>query len=317
MIESEGPGYLVLANLELSTRVRLSRPLYEFVRLFREPSRVADLVPGEVRQRLKPQLEMLMAKHVLLDPDVEGPRRELRLRSNVAYRFCNSPAFDPRSPTDFTIIGLPCDSESDCDSRLAPEALRRKSLDYPFRRAIENNLPCGWFDADTGRWILKGASLSDAGDIAIEHGESQASLFVRVDKVLEECRQGGSTPIILGGDRGATETALKTVTGNGAPTIARLRADGSLAVPDIGKAIYLSIDLAIASAAYSDPRSKAAETLATLSDLKERVVALGRTNPIIAIDLVGLDMRGDAGRLGAALGCELALTAMEAACGSS
>ncbi len=317
VIESEGPDHLVLANLEMATRVRVSRPLYRFVRVFRQPSRISSIVSRRAMQKLRPHLDLLRHKHILLDANAEDYRQQIRLRSNVAYRFCNCPAFDPKNPTDFTVVGLPCDADTDRDSRIAPEALRRKSLDFPFRRGIEDNLPCGWFDADAERWILEGVTLSDAGDIVIEHGETRDSLFKRASRVLSECRQGGSIPIILGGDWVATELAVQAIGGVQPAAIARLTEDGTIAVPEEGASTYLSIDLTIANAAYDDPDSSATAALALLSTLKQQIVALGRSNPIIAIDVVELDMRSGAGPLGAALGCQLVLTAMEAACASS
>jgi arginase family enzyme len=313
VIESVGPNYVVLANLETAARIRVSNALYEFVRHFRTQTRLADLVGAEALEKLRPQIELLVSREILIDTRKDYGSGKRRLLTNVAYRFCNAPAFDNRNPADFTVLGLPCDTETANGSRLAPEAMRRKSLDFPFRCGIEDNRPMGWFDADLGQWILKDVSICDAGDVIIEHGETRECLYDRVRAVLTQCLSGGSIPIILGGDQIATEATLLAIGGEFAPEFARLREDATLSLPAKGAATYLSLDLAACNEAFHSPQSSTAHSLASLAELKAQIRALGRTNPIVAIDVVGIDMHSHAGRLGAAMGCQLLLAAMEAA----
>ena len=120
------------------------------------------------------------------------PRIPARLRTAVAYKFCGAPAYAKSTKPDFLILGIPHDLAGDGDSRLVPALIRHKSLDYSYQLEFGNGRPRGWFDVNRGAWMLRGATLADAGDVPVDYGESRARFLERVGE-----RSRNAAPIRL------------------------------------------------------------------------------------------------------------------------
>jgi hypothetical protein len=245
---------------------------------------------------------------------------------------------------DFAVLGIPYDLASETDGRLAPELIRRKSLDYPYHLKFEDARPRGWFDADLGERILKSAMIADAGDIRIDHGEASSELGARITRSLRQIWGNTTIPVCIGGDCRVTTIVLENIAQRELLTLVRITADPTksdaewqhlilgeyvAAVICVGARsedytdplaamrlagcsattrIYLSIDLGILEA-----RSDGGGPTPTLQDLKALIYAVGERCSIAIIDLVGLNMRRDNVTLDAISACHLALTAMSAA----
>lgn len=80
-----------------------------------------------------------------------------------------------------------------------------------------------------------------------------------------------------------------------------------------GNAVHLSIDLAIATPDWMPAGNRAAGHGLSLDALRTLVLDIGVTQRIVGIDLVGLDVRRAHAEIAAAIGCNLALTALDAA----
>ncbi len=339
VLESQDDTHVVVANIARGTRLRVSRSVYRFLQAFRQPRRVGDVLSTDDTLRAMPQVRLLIEKHLLDDVDSPVPAtRQTRVRNAVAYRFCNAPALVATHPPDFVILGIPCDLFADTDGRLAPDLIRRKSMDYPYQLRFADARPRGWFDADRAAWILRGATIADAGDVHIDHGEPEARLHERVAFALAQSCGGRSIPVLLGGDRSATYAAVAAMPHRRDLVVIQLTADPAGATAegagdrlcridhvaevvtlgghgDAGKEagrdrlVYLSVDLAL----VAPPCGPGGIPAPALQDLKTLIGAIGAAHAIVGIDLVGLDMRRGRANVGAIIGCQLALTAMDAA----
>ena len=207
-LESQDDTHVVVVNTASAARIRLSLSAYRFLKAFGTPRRIDQIMSDQAARRILPQVRMLIDKHLLVDADTPSPTEAARLRTAVAYKFCAAPAHVKSTKSDFVILGVPYDLAGDIDSRLAPDLIRRKSLDYSYQLEFGDGRPRGWFDVNRGVWMLRGAKLADAGDVPVEYGEDRARFFERVGEALAECCTDRSVPVILGGDRSVTYAAV-------------------------------------------------------------------------------------------------------------
>lgn len=340
-LESQDDTHVVVANVAQGTRARLSRSAYRFLQAFRQPRRVDEILSANDARRALPQVRMLVDRRLLEDADTPAGAQPTRVRTAVAYKFCNAPAYVARQSPDFVVLGIPHDLSGETDGRLAPGLIRQKSLDYPYQLRFDDARPRGWFDADRAAWILKGATIADAGDVHVDYGETKARFRDRVAVALAHACSRRTVPLILGGDRGVTAAAIAGLPCRRNLAVVQITADPARATDEgAGEqlrrlehvrqvvtldgrggisgiadaagddlAVYLSIDLDIV-ASVPKPRPV---PVPDLHDLKDLIAAIGAAHAIVGIDLVGLDMRKAASTLGAITGCQLALTAMSAA----
>lgn len=347
-LESRDDTHVVVVNTATAARVKLTLSAYRFLKAFESPRHIDQVVPGGAAGVL-PQVRILFDKRMLVDADSPKSADRARLRTAVAYKFCGAPAYSASAAPDFVVLGIPYDLDGEIDCRLAPGLIRQKSLDYSYRLEFGEGRPRGWFDVNRGDWILRGATLADAGDVPVDYGEDQERYFQRVGEALDECGAGRSVPLILGGDRSATRAALGGLRGDGKLTAVRITAEpeetgrqlarldnvervlslgaGPDDARELGEGnpeetvrawgeslpIYLSIDLGLATADHMKPAADGRPSGRTLHELKRTIAAIGRFHRIVGIDLVGLDMRSRSPELTAVIGCHLALAAMSAA----
>jgi len=339
VLESRDDTHVVIANLARGTRVRVSQGIYRFMHAFRRPRRVDEVLSSHDTSRAMPHVRMLLDKNLLENADAPPPATHVKVRTAAAYRFCNAPALVSGQPTDFVVLGIPYDLTADTDGRLAPNLIRQKSLNYPYQLRFDDAVPRGWFDADRATNILSGATIADAGDVYVDHGETKAQFHERVAIALAQSCGGRSVPLILGGDRSVTYATLAGLPNRRELAVVQLTADTTNSAVDtaeerlreiehvrhvaildpcskaagitdaLGGAnnVYLSIDLA------SSVRALGAEEGPSIQNLKSLITSIGAAHAIIGIDLVGLDMRDQAYALAGITGCQLALTAMSAA----
>jgi agmatinase len=216
-LESRDDTHVVVVNTASAARVKLTFSAYRFLKAFESPRRIDQVVPDGAAARVD--------KQILVDADSPTSADPARLRTAVAYKFCGAPAYARSTAPDFLILGIPYDLAGDIDSRLAPALIRQKSLDYSYQLEFGDGRPRGWFDVNRGAWILRGATLADAGDVPVDYGEDQARFFERVGGALAECRAGRSVPVILGGDRSATRAALGGLRHDGQLTVVQITAE--------------------------------------------------------------------------------------------
>ncbi len=105
---------------------------------------------------------------------------------------------------DFTVVGIPFDegTSSRPGARYGPRAVRAASTLYSYEGGAE------LFDVELGRSILKGASVVDSGDVAIEPANGDANRDAMTRRI-RGIVAAGSTPVAVGGDHSITASILK------------------------------------------------------------------------------------------------------------
>ena len=208
-LEAQDGTHVTVFHRGSAARWKMSRAAYRFLLAFEAPRTVGEVAADEPSARLWSHVRALVAKGVLLDAEAPRGAHLARLRTAVAYRFCNAPAFAHAAPRPgCVVLGVPYDLGDDIDSRSAPAAIRQKSLDHAYEIHFSTGRPRGWFDANRDRRILEGVTIADAGDVHVEYGEDQRDLFARIGRALEEVCACGTVPVLLGGDRSITWAAV-------------------------------------------------------------------------------------------------------------
>jgi agmatinase len=224
-VEAQDDTHVTVFHHGSAARWKVSRSVYRFLLAFDTPHTLAEVAGGEPAPALLAQVDRLRARGMLVDADAPPPADHAPPRTAVAYRFAGAPACSrDASAADCVVLGVPYDLGDTVDCRLAPAAIRQKSLDYTYEIAFSNGRPRGWFAADRGQRILEGITIADAGDVRVEYGENQRELFARIERVLDEVAPPGSVPVLLGGDRSVTWAALDHARRRGPLSLVQLAA---------------------------------------------------------------------------------------------
>jgi hypothetical protein len=173
-VERAGREGVVIRDNSSGRRMRLGHPLYRFVRKFDRPHSLDEGSPPEAGRFV----QQMVSLGFLVPAD--GPPRE-PLTSRNGIRLFAAPAFDPDTLTDFTFLGIPYDGGSTAGggARRGPDAIRAASQDLPYVLDLESCRPRGWFDEDGGRWILRGTTLSDRGNVVVRPGDDPGRISDR------------------------------------------------------------------------------------------------------------------------------------------
>ena len=107
-------------------------------------------------------------------------------------------------------------------TRFGPDAVRAASAWWQYARDDGRGAPSGaagtpaegWYDLDAGRWILRGVSMADWGDVRI----TPTHLTENLDRITAGVRsilEAGSFPVLVGGDHAVTYPAIRAFAGRG------------------------------------------------------------------------------------------------------
>lgn len=121
--------------------------------------------------------------------------------------------------SDVAFLGAPFDLGTTLrpGARFGPDAVRAASAWWQYARdeaEAKDAPPEGWYDLDSGRWILRGVSMADWGDVRIVPTELTGNL----DRITEGVRailDAGSLPVMVGGDHAVTYPAIRAFAGRG------------------------------------------------------------------------------------------------------
>jgi arginase family enzyme len=146
----------------------------------------------------------------LLRPVGDGARPEPPDRVAVSPRFIGAPLHDPASPAAFTVLGLPFDGNTTGSpgARFGPAAVRAASDGVRFTVDPLTGVPVGLHDFASGRGLLQGVTLADAGDVHVSAGEDGPELYARVTDVVRDLLGAGTLPLVIGGDHSLTAPVL-------------------------------------------------------------------------------------------------------------
>ena len=172
-VESVDGSSVVVFHGATGARLRLSKPLYEVLRAFRNPATPVEALGGRNSAAARRCLETLRAKGFLVlagaggrtaGVSSEAPARPVAPSPYTVFR---CPPRGPGAwPADAAVIGVPSDLGADmAGARDAPAAVRRRSAEFVYECDFETCRPRGWFDVDRGEWILAGVTIADHGDV--------------------------------------------------------------------------------------------------------------------------------------------------------
>lgn len=220
------PVDMVLKNLSSGERMEVSAEVINLLAFFKKPttveSAIADIGVVEEETLLVEHITQLIEGGVL----VEFPEKEIRrgemamllsdqaLVQGTNFTFFNSPRADKDELEERSIVflGAPFDlgTTGYPGTRFAPDKLREISADsFEYHADIFDGTCRGWYLSDQDKYILRGIKLSDLGNVIHQVGESFDSFFGRITKVVKIVLEGGSFPVVIGGDHSITYGIMK------------------------------------------------------------------------------------------------------------
>ncbi len=207
-------------------RLRIPRALYALLVLFQQPMSLAALAASDARaERAKSALENLLAKGFLVRADEPLAPVVRRLVTDPPVRLFDCPAHRlVPAEADVVIFGVPSDvaDRAAAGARNGPAALREISLQVLYMLDKLSGRPQGWFDADRERSVLAGVSFGDCGDIFVDYGEPQTSVFSKLSDALEKVLREHTLPVLLGGDASICIPAIETLQARASLTVLRI-----------------------------------------------------------------------------------------------
>src|SRR5690606_32480352 len=163
-VEAADESSVVVFHGATGARLRLSKPLYEVLRAFRNPAAPAEALGRRDFAAARRCLETLRAKGFLVLADAGGrtagvggevPARPVAPSPYTMFR--GSPRGPGAWPAHAAVIGVPSDLGADAaGARDAPAAVRRRSAEFVYECDFDTCRPRGWFDVDRGERILAG-----------------------------------------------------------------------------------------------------------------------------------------------------------------
>ncbi len=116
---------------------------------------------------------------------------------------------------DIAFLGVPFDLGTTLrpGARFGPQAIRTASAWWPYT-SDDGTKAGGWYDLSLGRWILRGVTMADCGDVEIAATEITANLD-RITRVVAGVLSAGSFPVIVGGDHAITFPVVRALADHG------------------------------------------------------------------------------------------------------
>ena len=121
--------------------------------------------------------------------------------NRAAQRAFNCEKWDEGESYDVVIVGIPSDVGALSRHRSAASGIkliRQASQIYKYSLTEEGH-PVGWYDYDSGKAILKGIKIADAGDFNIDRYQPESSL-AKLPDVLQKIKSSTNLLVVLGGD---------------------------------------------------------------------------------------------------------------------
>ena len=174
---------------------------------FEAPATVAGMLEVYPFHRKKSVafLESCAAEQFLLPVDGRGRPRFPALR-RVETTMFHAPHARAEEPSAFTFVGIPFDTNTTGapGARFGPSSVRQASEGCRYGLDPSSLSPRGFIDFSSGLTLLKGVTISDAGDINIHTGEDPSETYDRITDVTKDLVETGTVPIFIGGDHSMT-----------------------------------------------------------------------------------------------------------------
>ena len=137
-----------------------------------------------------------------------SPPQESLPFSGIAT-FAGYPFWNPDQKTDAVVLGIPYDEGTTYrpGTRFGPRAIRDASMFYSYD-GHENR----YYDADRQKWILKGKTIADAGDVEIQPLSLEKN-WKAITGAVTSILDAGAIPAVLGGDHSITDPVVQAFEG--------------------------------------------------------------------------------------------------------
>ena len=137
-----------------------------------------------------------------------SPPQESLPFSGIAT-FAGYPFWNPDQKTDAVVLGIPYDEGTTYrpGTRFGPRAIRDASMFYSYD-GHENR----YYDADRQKWILKGKTIADAGDVEIEPLSLEKN-WKAITGAVTSILDAGAIPAVLGGVHSITDPVVQAFEG--------------------------------------------------------------------------------------------------------
>ncbi|NPV44401.1 MAG: agmatinase [Firmicutes bacterium] len=149
-------------------------------------------------------------------------------KANMAFvgisTFCKSPIImDNMKDFDVAVIGVPYDGGIGFrpGARFGPRAIREMSTRYAFGETGTD--ASGYWDLETGKRMLEGVRIGDAGDVDILYLDYEYT-FSRITEMIRRVKSEKAFPVVLGGDHSITYPVVRGLSGEGPMGIIHLDA---------------------------------------------------------------------------------------------
>ncbi len=315
-LESIGERQVVAYHRGTGARLKLSRPLYDFLRRFEQPVTLTEALGTEPDGRVLGPMRALQERGFLIDAEASESSWHGRRTIAAAQTLFSCPPYRPGdSVPDVAVLGVPCDlGSASPGARFAPEAIRRRSCLFEYRLDFESGRPRGWFDVDRRERILEGVSFRDRGDVAVHYGEPPRDYYTRVAALVGEMVDAGSLPVLLGGDRSVIPPAIETCRRRGRLTVLSIddaTATGSrsidLAALPEDLPVFVALDPSVLDPAVAPGATRPVPGGFTFDELAALLRTVGRERRIVGLSVVEIDPGRDVGNATSLLVCHLLL----------
>ncbi len=157
-------------------------------------------------------LERCAAEGLLLPVGEDGIAR-LPDRGHGEGTVAGTPRWERAAPSAFAFLGVPFDRHVTglAGARFGPAAVRSASEGTRYQLHPHTLRPRGFHDYASGRSLLRGVTLADAGDVLVLPGEPPSDSLDRVTRAVAELVEAGSIPLIIGGDHSISYAALRAL----------------------------------------------------------------------------------------------------------
>jgi len=109
---------------------------------------------------------------------------------------------------DIAFLGVPydCGGELYCRSntKFAPKAMREARSIFTYRDPVLGTSANGWFNFDTGEWLLRGVTMADCGNVNLRPDLNNERNFDRITATVRRVLDRGAVPMVIGGDHTTT-----------------------------------------------------------------------------------------------------------------
>jgi agmatinase len=205
--------YILVNNLNRK-RIQLNKNAFRFFFQERQVLEEEEIRKYQANDNFKILFDIL-TKNGFYYPEDQEPLQIVRkdMISKANPTFCFSPVADYKSVSTFGILGFPSavNNRENQSVRNAPDVIRSVSTKVKYKIEEEHNLPVGTFSLYENRWLLKGVTIQDFGNVHIRPGESAINIAEKSAQIMRRISRYCKIPVILGGDHSITYHVIQAL----------------------------------------------------------------------------------------------------------